>query len=85
MTRIRMLRDERVAPAGHTTVTYREGELYPQPGFPTDDWIVEALFDLGACELVDDAGEPVDGEPDGKPVDGEPDGKPKGKAKKSRL
>lgn len=51
MQRIRMLKDDRAAPEGHTVVTYKAGTEHDAP-----DWMVAAFIEAGSCELVvDDA------------------------------
>lgn len=47
MQRIRMIKDDRAAPEGHTVVTYKAGTEHDAP-----EWMVKAFIEAGSCELV---------------------------------
>lgn len=42
MKKVTMLKDDRGAPEGHTTIEYAEGETYELPDFLADYFIEEA-------------------------------------------
>lgn len=58
----KMLKDFPGSPNGYEVKEYLEGQVYPQPGFPETDDLLDAFLAAGAAVECDEAGEslPVD-------------------------